>query len=225
MQPDFPLLYSAAHLCKEDTGSAGSATMEAAFQFTLPQREGTVLAYQPAGSPHIISIHTPAKGVTWGRYWGIPEASDFNPHSRKGSDGRLIRGYGPWSLFQSTLPQGEWPYEAADIKWHRVISIHTPAKGVTMLPKRQPSHLNNFNPHSRKGSDVKCGYSTGQFVLFQSTLPQREWLIILTMCLWMFSFQSTLPQREWQITIEVISSATQISIHTPAKGVTYRDHP
>ena len=132
MQPDFPLLYSAAHLCKEDTGSAGSATMEAAFQFTLPQREGTVLAYQPAGSPHIISIHTPAKGVTWGRYWGIPEASDFNPHSRKGSDGRLIRGYGPWSLFQSTLPQGEWPYEAADIKWHRVISIHTPARGVTI---------------------------------------------------------------------------------------------
>ncbi len=55
----------------------------------------------------IISIHTPAKGVT-------PENTtqgtleDFNPHSREGSD-RVLE----------------------DIVKTSIISIHTPAKGVT----------------------------------------------------------------------------------------------
>ncbi len=40
---------------------------------------------------------------------GMGRGVYFNPHSRKGR-----------------------PYEAADIKWHRVISIHTPARGVTI---------------------------------------------------------------------------------------------
>ena len=56
----------------------------------------------------IISIHTPAKGVTESSYGVGDLIENFNPHSREGSDGR-----------QCILGDGEY------------ISIHTPAKGVT----------------------------------------------------------------------------------------------
>ena len=34
-----------------------------------------------------------------------------------------------------------------------IISIHTPARGVTNLPMHRAVKFNDFNPHSRKGSD------------------------------------------------------------------------
>ena len=55
-----------------------------------------------------ISIHTPAKGVTKCFRRIRTSATDFNPHSREGSD--LLY------FFNSSFPR---------------ISIHTPAKGVT----------------------------------------------------------------------------------------------
>ena len=57
----------------------------------------------------IISIHTPAKGVT---------------------------------TFILNFPEDVWG-----------ISIHTPAKGVTNRKFNTRSKNNNFNPHSREGSD------------------------------------------------------------------------
>ena len=37
------------------------------------------------------------------------------------------------------------------------ISIHTPAKGVTEIVKKTVSRDWNFNPHSREGSDIFTG--------------------------------------------------------------------
>mgnify|MGYP000145079881 CR=1 FL=1 len=55
---------------------------------------------------------------------------NFNPHSREGSDIKNRRFFS-----------------------QQIISIHTPAKGVTFF--RQPGSFIrcNFNPHSREGSD------------------------------------------------------------------------
>ena len=77
--------------------------------------------------------------------------SDFNPHSRKGSDG-----------------------EADDDKRRPVISIHTPARGVTKDREALAAWLNDFNPHSRKGSDRLHIIPIHVHSEFQSTLPQGE---------------------------------------------------
>ena len=59
-------------------------------------------------------------------------SNDFNPHSRKGSDKRIHR-----------------------VKVYTGISIHTPARGVTMADMLLMMVGLYFNPHSRKGSDCK----------------------------------------------------------------------
>ena len=56
--------------------------------------------------------------------------ANFNPHSREGSDPG-----------------------AKDFAVTVRISIHTPAKGVTMRVFANPEETNYFNPHSREGSD------------------------------------------------------------------------
>ena len=77
----------------------------------------------------VISIHTPARGVTGVARLAAVLDANFNPHSRKGSDAHqtialcLMQYFNPhsrkgsdrkkmtqlwnWQLFQSTLPQGE----------------------------------------------------------------------------------------------------------------------
>ena len=128
---------------------------------------------------------------------------DFNPHSREGSDCNK-------SILLSILST--------------LISIHTPAKGVTYFPTTGKFYLiryfnphsregsdestfcnrwrgSNFNPHSREGSDTGCDIDMHGFTLsqFQSTLPRREWPTFGAIIL-----------KNWDC----------ISIHTPAKGVT-----
>ena len=124
-----------------------------------------------------ISIHAPARGATG---WPSPRPQtqqfqstlpqgerpgvnliqtliqDFNPRSRKGSDGsrkrdiekaikfqstlpqgeRLTKdsGMSATSSFQSTLPQGERPLEPSTLVRYQIISIHAPARGATLLP-------------------------------------------------------------------------------------------
>ena len=99
-----------------------------------------------------ISIHTPAKGVTIFFSSTSQSGRNFNPHSRKGSDygGRhscpLAVYFNPHSRKGSDLALKTFE------TFGMVISIHTPAKGVTIL------RFMEFPPHG----------------LFQSTLPQRE---------------------------------------------------
>ena len=100
-------------------------------------------------------------------------------------------------LFQSTLPRREWRFCTRVADRCLLISIHTPAKGVTM----------QFQIY-------------WLIHLFQSTLPRREWRRYLQTTKSLRPFQSTLPRREWQRHYFINGNLTIISIHTPAKGVT-----
>ena len=79
------------------------------------------------------------------------------------------------------------------------ISIHTPAKGVTWLSGIVKCPACDFNPHSREGSDrvARCW---------------RTWHLI--------SIHT--PAKGVTSETELWPGAYEISIHTPAKGVTWR---
>ena len=112
---------------------------------------------------------------------------------------RIISRYpGP---FQSTLPQGEWLSRRHGIgsQWEFQSTLpqgewHEPAPSLV-------HSLDHFNPHSRKGSDH-------EEVKELSTVVQ---------------FQSTLPQGEWRTKYIIYGGYINISIHTPARGVTRVD--
>ena len=144
-----------------------------------------------------ISIHTPTRGVTMVTWLKIVMKNYFNPHSHKGSD--LILGIRPSTCrkFQSTLPQGEWRIPGMMIHYCRLISIHTPTRGVTSL---------------------KLKYCWQK--LFQSTLPQGEWRYNVKILIHGMLFQSTLPQGEWHFCYQGQTWHGRISIHTPTRGVT-----
>ena len=75
---------------------------------------------------------------------------DFNPHSRKGSDVNML-SFTPEQIISIHTPaRGVTTYEQA-INYLGSISIHTPARGVT-----QGQHFGHLIPQ------------------FQSTLPQGE---------------------------------------------------
>ena len=78
-----------------------------------------------------------------------------------------------------------------------VISIHTPAKGVTRSGRRVSSSLQNFNPHSREGSDVE-----------ENRFYKRQYYFNP------HSREGSDCQKSQTL------GCRQISIHTPAKGVT-----
>ncbi len=75
--------------------------------------------------------------------------------------------------FQSTLPRRERRLVAA-VVLNRVISIHAPAKGATLLSVYQPPRNHYFNPRSREGSDRWGRRIFLMAFKFQSTLPRRE---------------------------------------------------
>ena len=91
---------------------------------------GVTFTCEVSKEENIISIHTPARGVTFVLNNNCMFFLNFNPHSRKGSDF--------WcNGFCSVIE----------------ISIHTPARGVTVRLLDKITQWHNFNPHSRKGSD------------------------------------------------------------------------
>ena len=105
-----------------------------------------------SGIREAISIHTPAKGVTWQTVTAKRCWHYFNPHSREGSDRKDPERVWDVPDFNPHSREGSdriMPYNGRG----EPISIHTPAKGVT---KRNPEYWSNctdFNPHSREGSD------------------------------------------------------------------------
>ena len=78
----------------------------------------------------LISIHTPAKGVTLPAIVFVV-GLDISIHT----------------------PAKGVTYDAYQFFSFHLISIHTPAKGVTILPPILTSLSADFNPHSREGSD------------------------------------------------------------------------
>ena len=102
------------------------------------------------------------------------KVTDFNPHSRKGSDDSLLAYFGIEQISIHTPARGvthtvklrnqnhmisiHTPARGVTLEvwrnsWTPGISIHTPARGVTYLAIRKQCIADYFNPHSRKGSD------------------------------------------------------------------------
>ncbi len=121
-----------------------------------------------------ISIHTPAKGVTSNSSYSFVPNSDFNPHSREGSDASSSESITAIPDFNPHSREGSDDISAAARLQPFNISIHTPAKGVTLKSYRLRSAIYYFNPHSREGSDNLVYITVVKLNKFQSTLPQRE---------------------------------------------------
>ena len=84
-----------------------------------------------------ISIHTPAKGVTKLQVVTLPDSTDFNPHPREGGD--VVDRCN--CISQSDFnPHPREGVTSLQVFLHPVIhiSIHTPAKGVTI--RQKPLH-------------------------------------------------------------------------------------
>ena len=186
------------------------------FQSTLLQGKWRIKALKSFSD--VISIHTSAREVTGDARWRMQRHGYFNPHFRKGSDGWKSFYKTTTSEFQSTLPQGKWPFQPWRVVTIRYISIHTSAREVTT-----------------------AGWSAGDSRGFQSTLPQGKWPDSRHSRPWTISFQSTLPQGKWlhwpketcrtpnfnphfrkgsdEMSV-LITYLSYISIHTSAREVT-----
>ena len=82
------------------------------------------------------------------------EVVNFNPHSREGSDAKAIL---PDVIIMISIhtPAKGVTRVLVLFPTRNSISIHTPAKGVTLLRSKSVSQRANFNPHSREGSDER----------------------------------------------------------------------
>ena len=130
-------------------------------------------------------------------------SSDFNPHTREGCDREVHLGEVVRLISIHTPVKGVTEFDD-EITRHVVISIHTPVKGVT--PDLTPASpgAGNFNPHTREGCDLPA----------QKLLRVRAHFNPHT--------------REGCDGLRVVDyrQPVGISIHTPVKGVTraYRGH-
>ena len=149
------------------------------LNFNPRSREGSDFYESRANRFTRISIHAPARGATFTLLLQIINYSYFNPRSREGSDAILP----PFLLYSSNFNprsrEGSDPHDclrphAQSISIHApargatselstyctnfFISIHAPARGATRKRQYQNSHMCNFNPRSREGSDkIFCG--------------------------------------------------------------------
>ena len=96
------------------------------------------------------------------------ESFRFNPHTHEGCDSRYPK-----------------------YNWDAIVSIHTPTKGVTLLPS------------TCAGASV-----------FQSTHPRRVWPLIPIPSSFTKTFQSTHPRRVWRFESEVIATYFGFNPHT-----------
>ena len=167
-----------------------------------------------------ISIHTPAKGATRpGRRLYFP-GPYFNPHTREGCD--FITILSPTSTlgFQSTHPRRVRPYMSDQLKRHSPISIHTPAKGATVIVS-PPMFVLLISIHTPAKGATRILNPMQKVHKFQSTHPRRvrqkqgKYRKVKQI-----KFQSTHPRRVRRLTVYNSNPLRKISIHTPAKGAT-----
>ena len=165
-----------------------------------------------------ISIHALARRATASVSFFLLSNLHFNPRSRKESDKDKCLIGGDTHGFQSTLSQGERPKDSFVIfDSHRfqstlsqgerrngvlgfcasnMISIHALARRATSAETISSSTGSDFNPRSRKESDM------GQYAYpvnrrsFQSTLSQGERPKRPMFKFSIIGFQSTLSQGE-----------------------------
>ena len=145
--------------------------------FNPHSREGsdcTLLGYQTStsyfnphsregsdGTPHtdnwgcrIISIHTPAKGVTV-TFFNCRRSRKISIHTpAKGVTMNTVAELEQNPISIHTPAKGVTSIQA-ESRRSLSISIHTPAKGVTRFFYQASRFKSDFNPHSREGSDQK----------------------------------------------------------------------
>ena len=167
------------------------------FQSTLPR--GERLYQSECLFLYIcISIHAPARGATlsWKRWIRHYHISIHAP--ARGATGLL-----PWMGFILMISIHA-PARGATMTQKPIlapihISIHAPARGATPTSAAFSRSSIYFNPRSREGSD--------KFWHLSLDLTDR-------------TFQSTLPRGERRRTEACSRSASDISIHAPARGAT-----
>ena len=101
----------------------------------------------------IVSIHTPAWGVTISKKSGYNGTISFNPHSRVGSDelqeraDNLTESFNPHSLVGSDTEKVQTYLRTGSFNPHSRVGSDLIFKDLHLAQRR-------FNPHSRVGSDV-----------------------------------------------------------------------
>ncbi len=128
---------------------------------------------------------------------GAMQDLDFNPHSRKGSDGN-------WGC----------------VIYLSQISIHTPARGVTSGTRYSLLLKRNFNPHSRKGSDGIVDMVVHNWELISIHTPARGVTLYFFRLLLLLLISIHTPARGVTRRGSGLDGTVCISIHTPARGVT-----
>ena len=183
--------------------------------FNPHSREGSDCGSEIEPLDIYISIHTPAKGVTFYAHLFLMACQ-----------------------FQSTLPRREWRRHRARrwIMYH--ISIHTPAKGVTWSQEKILLPL-IISIHTPAKGVTPINMTKFRTILFQSTLPRREWLGVCCkgpvstgisihtpakgVTYWtyknsrMWKFQSTLPRREWPPALEGLTAMLEFQSTLPRR--------
>ena len=153
----------------DDLSESGSVR----FQSTLPQGKWR----EEIPEKQLIRNHFNPhfrKGSDQVSDWQHAKGFDFNPHFRKGSDKGVNIDYARDTVFQSTLPQGKWlkRYWGHDENW-LFQSTLPQGKWPEVMECRSTEIY--FNPHFRKGSDLRSRLIHLPFPSFQSTLPQGKW--------------------------------------------------
>ena len=159
-----------------------------------------------------ISIHTPTRGVTVSciRSCSLRNISIHTP-TRGVTQSHIFHRAD--RLFQSTLPQGEWPSSAKVEMTDWSISIHTPTRGVTSCTVTTWPSIQNFNPHSHKGSDNISCMRRSAFGISIHT-PTRGVTILHFLFQSYNRFQSTLPQGEWRSRLVYLDNSTNFNPHS-----------
>ena len=101
------------------------------------------------------------------------------------------------------------------------ISIHTPARGVTSTPFAPTNKLGDFNPHSRTGSDKSLGYKPSTFAHFNPHSRTGSDVAYYCLPILLFDFNPHSRTGSDGKHSPPVKQPLVISIHTPARGVTY----
>ena len=165
---------------------------------------------------------------------------NFNPHSREGSDGRLLKKMGSRYISIHTPAKGvttgvsqltgkitisiHTPAKGVTISVVLIrnikrISIHTPAKGVTSRFRNYWIFSRYFNPHSREGSDRPVVDFFAPYSISIHT-PAKGVTIHTLVFFSFFLISIHTPAKGVTPLHSMFVHLLAISIHTPAKGVT-----
>ena len=122
-------------------------------RFNPRTRVGCDFAFRAYNYVVNVSIHAPAWGATTLTYDDahIPAFQSTHPRGVRRLR-RIVERYHQ-DMFQSTHPRGVRPHAGAGRHLLRLVSIHAPAWGATMLQVTSQKRLLSFNPRTRVGCD------------------------------------------------------------------------